>query len=268
MLRERILVATLLLPIAAWVVAAGGWVYTIAVALIVSIAIFEYVQLFQKSGFKPAVPVAILGVISLVGARYLSDFQVSGLALSAFILVAMLWHLLDYERGASRSGTEFAITVAGVIYLGWIGAYLISVRMLPEGEWWIFLVLPAVWIADTAAYVVGSWIGHHSFAPRLSPKKTWEGYLAGVLFGTLSGAGLATLWGMNASAITPSRGGIIGFVMGVLAPMGDLGVSMIKRELGAKDTGSLLPGHGGVLDRIDSWLWAGVLGYYLILWFS
>jgi phosphatidate cytidylyltransferase len=130
------------------------------------------------------------------------------------------------------------------------------------------LVLPTVWIADTTAYGIGNWIGRRPLAKKLSPNKTWEGYLAGVIFGAASGVGLALLWGTKASSITPVRGGLLGMVIAILAPLGDLGVSMIKRELRVKDTGSLLPGHGGALDRIDSWLWAAVLGYYLILWFT
>jgi phosphatidate cytidylyltransferase len=102
-------------------------------------------------------------------------------------------------------------------------------------------------------------------APRLSPKKTWEGFAGGVLTSTLSGALIGALWGLVTPALTPGRGAFLGLALGVLTPLGDLGESMIKRQFGEKDSSHLLPGHGGVFDRIDSWLWAAVIGYYMIV---
>jgi phosphatidate cytidylyltransferase len=105
--------------------------------------------------------------------------------------------------------------------------------------------------------------------PRLSPKKSWEGYAGGVLFSVIGTALFAAgwqLWLGPESAITPLRGALVGLVMGLAPTLGDLGESMIKRQVGMKDSGTLLPGHGGVFDRIDSWLWAAPLGYYLIVW--
>jgi phosphatidate cytidylyltransferase len=191
--------------------------------------------------------------------------------LSVLILFAMTWHLVDFEKGSSRSGTDFAITISGIVYLGWIGSYLISLRGLEDGIWWFFTALPAVWLADSAAFLIGKWIGRHPLAPRLSPKKTWEGYLAGIITGALSGFLLVLLWRVGAgttSTITPIRGFIVGAVLSTLAPLGDLGVSMIKREIQVKDSGDLIPGHGGALDRLDTWIWAGVLGFYLIPWLT
>jgi phosphatidate cytidylyltransferase len=129
--------------------------------------------------------------------------------------------------------------------------------------------LPAVWLADSGAYFIGVRFGRHKLSPRLSPKKTWEGYLAGVVTGTLGAALLALVWRIGAgpeTAITFWRAAWLGFVISVLTPLGDLGESMIKRQVGAKDSSHLIPGHGGVFDRIDSWLWAGVIGYYIITW--
>ena len=114
--------------------------------------------------------------------------------LSLLILAAMTYHLVAYERGQDQSGTDFAITLSGIFYLGWIGAYLISLRDLPDGIWWVLLVLPAVWIADSGAYFIGRSFGKHKLSPRLSPKKTWEGYIGGVVTGTLGAGLLAYLW--------------------------------------------------------------------------
>jgi phosphatidate cytidylyltransferase len=190
--------------------------------------------------------------------------------ISLAILVSMSYHLFAYERGYDQSGTDFAVTLAGIFYLGWLGAYLISLRELPDGMGWVLLVLPATWLADSGAYLVGSRIGRHKITPRLSPKKSWEGYFGGFLFAIPGTVALAYLWQLYAgpgTAITPARAAVLAAVLAALTILGDLAESMIKRQVGEKDSGKLLPGHGGAFDRIDSWLWAGVLGYYLIVWF-
>jgi phosphatidate cytidylyltransferase len=268
MLRDRIALALLLLPALIWVIADGGWLFAGAVTLVLALAAVEYGQLFRRQGLRPSLPLLVFGVATVSLARFASGFEHAHLLLSALVLASMVWHLIDFERGAQRSGTDFALTVAGVLYLGWVGAYLISLRRLPYGEWWLLLALPSVMLADSAAYLIGRRFGRRPLAPRLSPKKTWEGYLAGVAGGALAGTALAALWQIGAGPGSPVHaltGLALGTALAVLTPLGDLGESMIKREIGVKDSGDLLPGHGGALDRVDSWLWAGVLGYYAAL---
>jgi phosphatidate cytidylyltransferase len=122
-------------------------------------------------------------------------------------------------------------------------------------------------LADTGAYAFGRLFGRHVMSPRLSPKKTWEGYLGSVFFGLAGGGLLSAFWGLGAgpgSGLTWQTGAMIGGLVGLLGPLGDLGVSMFKRQVGVKDTGTLLGGHGGALDRIDSWLMAVPLGYFFV----
>lgn len=269
MLRERVAVILVILPFLLWVVVGGGWLYVIAISAVLSLAVVEFGLMFRGHGLRPALPLLVLGVIVLGVSRFLFEFRYTPLQFASICLISQVWHLTDYERGAPRSGTDFAITIAGVLYVGFVGSYLISLRFLPEGLWWLLMSLISIWLADAAAYVFGRVIGRHKLTKRTSPKKTWEGYLSGVLIGTLGTAGLTLLWRTFAgagSALTPTRGLIVGFAISSLAPLGDLGISMIKRELQVKDTGSLVPGHGGVLDRMDSILWAGVLGFYVISW--
>jgi phosphatidate cytidylyltransferase len=151
------------------------------------------------------------------------------------------------------------------VYLGWVGSYLITLRNLPNGGWWLMVVLMCVWLNDTGAYMIGSAYGKHKMSPRLSPKKSWEGFYAGVFSSMLVGGYLAfafTKWGPLQLEIW--QGALLGLAIGVLTPLGDLGVSMIKRMAGFKDSGGLIPGHGGAFDRIDSWIWGGVLGFLII----
>ena len=180
-------------------------------------------------------------------------------------------HLYAYERGRDHAATDLAATIAGFIYLGWIGAYLVDLRNLPDGGWWLMLVLPCVWGADTGAYIIGSKYGKHKMAPRLSPKKSWEGYVAGIVMGTYVGAIFAWAFNVNTFVgrltISPWEGALLGFVLSVLPTLGDLGESMFKRQGGIKDSGAVIPGHGGAFDRIDSWLWGAVIGVYWIQFF-
>ncbi len=269
MLVNRLLVTIVLIPIGMAILVYGKLPYILVMALVMGIAGWEYVNMLRLAGLRPAGLLVPLVAAIFVIMRGYDGFSSAPLILSLFLLASMTWHLLDYEKGRDQAGTDFNVTVGGALYLGWIGAYLVSLRNLPEGKWWILVVLPAVWLADSGAYFIGSRFGKHKLSPRLSPKKSWEGYLAGIVWGTLGGAIMAALWRIGAgpaSAILPWRGALIGFILALLTPLGDLGESMFKRQVGVKDSSHIIPGMGGVFDRIDSWLWAGVIGYYLILW--
>jgi phosphatidate cytidylyltransferase len=258
-----------LLPFGLAAIYFGGPIFAGVILLILGLAAWEFGNLFRAGGYYPASVVLIPGTLLLVAERALYGFENADWMISLVILVSMAYHLVAFERGRDKSASDFAITLGGVMYLGWIGAYLISLRSLHDGMWWVLLVLPAVWLADGGAYFIGKGLGRHHMSPRLSPKKTWEGYLGGILVGTFGSALLAYFWGNLAepgTAVTVLNGAILGFVLSVVTVLGDLGASMVKRQVGVKDSSKLIPGHGGVFDRIDSWLWAGVIGYYLIVW--
>lgn len=266
---QRLIVVILFLPVGIGVIAAGGIFYLVAIASLLGLAALEYVQIFRRGGYRPAAPLVLAGVVGLVVLRHFGTPGFEGGWLAGVILAAMAVHLVEYERGRAEAGTDLTVTLAGVLYLGWLGAYFISLRALPEGKWWVLMALPAIWFTDGGAYLIGRRWGRRKLAPRLSPHKTWEGYLAGVLAGALGTALLGGIWRVGAgpeTLIAPWRGALLGLVLAVAAPLGDLGASMIKRQAGVKDSGRLFPGHGGALDRIDTWLWAVALGYHLLLW--
>lgn len=270
MFAKRLLVAIILLPAGILVIHLGGPVFTALIALILGAAGWEYVRLFRAIGFQPAGAIVVVsGVIFALG-RAFNGFDSVPLFVTLLVLTSMIFHLVEFERGRQHAGTDFSITLAGALYVGWLGSFLISLRNLPEGVWWFLIVLPAVWLGDSGAYIIGKSFGRRALSPRLSPKKTWEGYIGGIAAGTIGAALLASLWRIGAgpdTAITPWAGAFLGFVLSILTPLGDLGESMLKRQAGVKDSGALFPGHGGVFDRIDSWLWAAPIGYYAILWF-
>ncbi|NPV85522.1 MAG: phosphatidate cytidylyltransferase [Anaerolineae bacterium] len=267
MLFQRLLVVIVLVPLVALLAAVGGIVFQFFIALVLSIAVWEFWRIFYRGGYAPSKLLMIGGVLLLTLApdREVFGFDGSAFVFSLLLLVTMTVHLVAYERGGEGAFTDFCITIAGAAYLGWLGKYLIYLRALPDGLWWLLLVIPAVWLTDVGGYLLGGAFGRHKMAVRLSPKKSWEGYAGGIVFAVLGSMLLAALWNLRSPMITVGKGAVIGLVISILSPLGDLGISMLKRQFGLKDTSRLLPGHGGMLDRIDSMLWSGVLGYYLIV---
>lgn len=260
---KRTLVTLVLLPTGLYIIHLGGLVYTAFILLILGLASWEFANLFRNGGLQPGRVLVLVSTLLLAGMRYWFAFEFSDAMISLLVLLSMSYHLLAYERGRDQAASDFAVTITGILYLGWLGGYLISLRLLPEGKWWLLTVLVAVWLADAFAYLVGSRIGKHKLSPRLSPKKSWEGYIAGII-ASLIGAPLFTLLWPASANITPLDAFWIALPISILTTLGDLGESMLKRQFGVKDSSNLLPGHGGALDRIDSWLWAAVIGYYLI----
>ena len=250
-------------PVLLW----GGVPYLVVFGFLVTASAWEYTQIVQVSGSRPAGWLVIAGVIAILVTRFFQP-QSAVVVFGAIVFVVMVYHLLDYERGAQHSGMDFSVSLGGVVYLGWMGGYLMDLRLLENGGWWVMLILPCVWLADTGAYMLGAAYGRHRMTPRLSPKKTWEGFAAGVFTSMISGAFFAyaySTWGPLHLSVPAGAG--LGLLLGLLTPLGDLGESMLKRQSGMKDSGNLFPGHGGAFDRIDSWIWAAAIGYYLVTWF-
>jgi len=249
----------------------GGVFYFLLIAIVLVGSAWEYVRMFRAVRYEPHEIVTIGGVLCIATARFFfAEAAIPFFVL--FVLLAMAVHIVAYERGRDQAPLDFAVTVAGIVYLGWLGSYLLDLRQLPQGGWWLMLVLPIIWGGDTGAYSIGVVYGKHKMAPRLSPKKSWEGYFAGLFTSIVVGAffsyafsslGPQPLGGL----ITPLQGGFLGLVIGALAPLGDLGESMFKRQGGLKDSSNIFPGHGGFFDRIDSWIWGAALGYFLIQFF-
>ena len=268
-MRRRVLTALVLAVVGMPAILLGGvFLFVVLGAFLVGAA-WEYVRMFRASGSRPQMVLVVGGVALVLICR--TFFPITALPLFAGLLLASLaYHALAYERGRDAAAIDFGLTVAGVSYLGWIGAYLLDLRNLPDGSWWFMLVLPAIWLADSGAYSIGVAYGRHKMAPRLSPAKSWEGYAAGVVTAGIAGAFFAwaySSFGGLSGQITPSQGAVLGLLLGALTPAGDLAESMFKRQSGLKDSSNVFPGHGGFFDRIDSWLWGGVIGFYFLTWF-
>jgi phosphatidate cytidylyltransferase len=263
-LRKRMIVNVIMVPGLAIFTMLGGWVFTLMVAVVLAAAAWELSQMFRKSGFLPSTWLMAFFVSASAVMRYLLGESFGGLWVCLLILAAMTWHTIQQQRQANNAAIDFFITAGGAIYIGWLGSYAISLRGLENGLHWSFLVFPIISIADSGAYIFGRLFGKHKMLPLVSPKKSWEGYIGGIITGILGGWGFAALWHIPVSAILPWHGIILGAVISILAPFGDFGESMLKRHLHVKDSSNILLEHGGILDRADSSLWAAPIGYYLI----
>ncbi len=268
---RRILTAIMLAVVGLPAIIYGGVFYFVVMAIVLGGCAWEFVRMYRAVEFEPNEKVTIGGVLLIATARFFfADYSIPVLVLT--IMLAMIAHLVSFERGRDQAALDFTVTVAGIVYIGWLGSYLLDIRLLPGGGWWLMVVLPIIWAGDTGAYSIGAAYGKHKMTPRLSPKKSWEGYAAGVFTAVLEGAFFAYAFSSLGpqplgGSITPLQGAWMGLVIGALTPLGDLGESMFKRQSGMKDSSHILPGHGGFLDRIDSWIWGAPLGYFLILYF-
>lgn len=266
---RRTIVAAILTPLAVAAIHFGGIVYSITIIVLLVTAAWEYTLLLKKIDLRPSIPLVLGGVILLGVIRSLFQFNYLAAALTGLIFVGAFLHIYQFERGDTKPAADFGATLSALIYVGVLGSYLISLRALPDGRWWTFLVLPIVWIADTGAYLVGSTIGKHKLAPKTSPHKTWEGYFAGIIFGVLGSLGLHALYNQIFQAdltLCMLEAALLGLIISGLIPLGDLTESFIKRQAGEKDSGVIFPGHGGVFDRLDSLFWAAPIGYYIIFY--
>ena len=264
-MKLRVLSAAILLPVILGFILLGGWPFRGLVAVAVLLAGLEYVQMLHRKGYNLSLPLLWATIMLWLAAVIWPDSRWLEIGLPLIVLVGATRQLLHYDEQDPTA--TWAMVLAGGLYLGIGGAYLLRMRALPDGLWWTLTALPGVWIADSGAYFVGRKWGRHKIAPHISPGKSWEGYAAEIVTGLLAGYLLGTLWPWVAGqplTLTPWRGLWLGGLLAVLTPLGDFFVSMIKREAGVKDSGKLIPGHGGAFDRLDSLLWAGILTWLFV----
>jgi phosphatidate cytidylyltransferase len=258
---SRVLVALVGVPVVLLIVWAGGWWLFALAGVAAVLALHEYSLMIRT--LRPVILAAYTGaLLSLLGA------QLGGLDWTAagFLSTMVLAFLLHWIATTRQSATvAIAATVLGA---GWIGlclAHLVLLREIPhDGKLATFTVLIAVWAGDIGAFFAGRLIGRHKLAPALSPGKTWEGFLFGAA--TTIFVAFVALYKEDYLSIPQSI--LLGAVIAVAAPLGDLFESALKRDMQVKDSGRLLAAHGGVLDRIDSLLFAAVASYYLLRAFN
>jgi phosphatidate cytidylyltransferase len=253
---KRVLVALPWIVFAIAIAVAGGIVFAVAMILIGIVCLREYVAMTEVS--RPLAIPAYIAVAALIVAAHF------GTAFNVLLILAASFPLLFVFAARSRQResvtVSMGVTLLGIVWIGIPLVHAVLLRDLPDhGAGLLVDVLVGTFVADTAAYATGRMFGSHKIAPSISPNKTIEGLIGGFLIGTMGFwfAGLYQDWLSGADAL------IIGAAVAAVAPVGDLFESMLKRDLGTKDTGTLFGPHGGILDRLDAVFFTIVVGYYL-----
>jgi phosphatidate cytidylyltransferase len=253
---KRVLVALPWIAFAIAITVAGGIVFSLAMIAIGVVALREWGVITARH--RPLLTPSYIAVAALIVAAHLgAAFNVLYVIAATFPLLFFFAARPRYQDGATVS---IGVTLLGVLWIGIPLVHAVFLRELPNhGAGLLIDVLVGTFVADTAAYATGRMFGSHKVTPNLSPNKTVEGLIGGFLIGTMGFwfAGLYQDWLSGVDAL------IIGAAVAAAAPVGDLFESMLKRDLGTKDTGSLFGPHGGLLDRLDAVFFTIVIGYYL-----
>lgn len=248
-LLQRLATAAVVLPPIVWILLRGGWPTAVLIAAATALATFEFYRLAIGSlSLHTALPVLVAALLPLL--PHAAPGEAPALAL-ALLVVTSVWAWTsfvfggDVEGGAARA----PLIVQGVVFCALGPFALAALREQPGGEAWVLGVVAATFGNDTFALFGGKLWGRHHLAPKVSPGKTWEGFCAGALGSGLAAVGAHFVW----PAVLGWRDvAALALVTAALGPLGDLMKSLLKRSRGVKDAGHLLPGHGGMLDRIDA----------------
>lgn len=237
----------------------GGPFGLAAVAAFVgALAAAELFALFRREHRLPNEIFGVAAVLAMPFAAAMHGLAGLGAAFGALIIASLAWHLAFPQVKAS----DTAATVFGAAYVGFSLSHLVLIRQLDAGTELVLATVVSVWANDSFAYIVGSTIGRHKMAPGISPRKSWEGFVAGTLFTTA----VWVVTGLIADVgLSPGAMAAVGVAASFGAVIGDLAESRLKREANVKDSGRFLPGHGGFLDRFDSMIVVAILAYYALI---
>ncbi len=251
-LRVRVLSAAILAPAALGALWFGGLFFLVMMAVGVSLLTIEWGGMADRETPVRAAAVMTLAVLVAIFASYLGHPWIGWLLVALGALVGAIFTLL---RGRIDRPADIAF---GILYIGAPAVALVWLRGAPGGREWTILLVAVVWAADIAAFLVGNALKGPKLWPRFSPNKTWSGFVGGLIGGALAALGVAAA---PFGAGGPSLGSAlwIGLLAALAAMGGDLWESMLKRRFGVKDSGDLIPGHGGLLDRVDGLMFAAVL---------
>lgn len=245
--KQRLLVVLLVLPPVLLSLWFGAPWWTLVIYVVATLGGLEYFALMAQGGYQPYRVLGMAWLLLLVTSAWQPDTLPLSLTITLGFIATFSLALFKTERPI----LNWAITGIGALYIGTMLGQAIALRLLPNGLAWVFLTLAVTMLNDTFAYFVGIAAGKHKIWPRLSPKKSWEGTIGGWIAAGITGYVVVSL---TPIPLSPWLGVAIGLVGGVLALLGDLTISMLKRQVGAKDSGKIMPGHGGMLDRLDSLL--------------
>lgn len=255
----RVATALVLLPVVLWLIWRGELPFAVLLAVAAGACALELNLLPRQQAAFPEEGRSLSGaaIASVAGAALmplLSELRISSLTAKGSIAIVVVIALTDellFEKRIEDAPRRVGLALLGTVYPGVLISALVPLRARAGGEWWIILALTVTWLNDTGAYFAGRAFGKHKLYPRISPSKTWEGAAGGTLGSIVGALVVQHFW---LPQLAPAGAAVIGAGAAVLGPLGDLSESMLKRAFGAKDSSHLLPGHGGILDRIDALL--------------
>jgi len=266
MLKKRVITALWGIPLIITVIWFGDPWFTILVAIWGLLAVSEFYRMVTASKVPPLTYFGLIWTLLFILSPHHGiilpqiDYAIlMPLLLASAVILPLIWVLIRRQKAF----TSWAWTVAGILYIGWLLSHLVGLRGLDDGRNWVFLALFTNAASDTAAFFIGRAWGRHRLAPKISPGKTWEGAIAGVLGAIIASLILVTLLNLP---ISYGQAIFLGLLVSIFGQLGDLAESLFKRKLGAKDSGKLLPGHGGFLDRVDSVVFTSIVVYYYVVW--
>jgi len=231
------------------------------VAIGILLAQYEYYRLYFAKRWTSGIGLG-LGLGVFVSAAFAVPGIVTAPAIATVTVGTLVLERLLIERDLKTGLLDTAVLVFGVFYIAWLVGHMILIRQFEEGSLLIFFLFLVTWANDVAAYYTGTFLGRHAMAPEISPKKTWEGAVGGLLGSIAAAFACRALF---LESLRPLDALWLGLLLGVAGPLGDLCESALKRSAGVKDSGTLIPGHGGILDRIDSLIFASPAFYYYLL---
>ena len=263
MLRKRVITAACLLPVlvaAVWFDKPLPWL-TVVTAIWGVLAALEFYRAVRTSRVEPLTCFGLIWTLLFIISPHCSWAYINPFLLTSAVILPPLWLLARRRKEDAFAG--WAWTIAGILYIGWLLSHFVALRGLEFGRDWVLFALFVTFASDSAAYFIGRAWGRHPLAPDISPKKTREGAIGGVI-----GAIIASLLLVMLLDLPIGYGAaiLLSIAVSVFGQIGDLFESLFKRNMGVKDSGNTMPGHGGFLDRMDSVVFAGVVVYYYVIW--
>ncbi len=266
-LAARVVSAVVLVLVVVLLLWWGEIPFTVGITLIAAGGLWEFYSTFSRHGYRPATWFSIAAGCSLPVVAYFlqrrenADLTLLLVTLALYLPVLFAWSL--FGPHSKSPTTDITLSLGGVMLVGLCLAHFVLMLRFDEVSWTApFAVIVMVWVYDAVAYFAGSAFGKHKMAPRISPGKSWEGTLAGTA-GAFIAAYVLYLT-LDRSWLTPAVSLELAAIASVFGPLGDLSESMVKRELGIKDMSSLIPGHGGIMDRFDSMFFTAVVSYHFL----
>jgi phosphatidate cytidylyltransferase len=267
MLKHRIATAIVGLPLVIAAIWFGFPLFSVLIAAAALVGTYEFCRMAGFGRREPLLYLGLLVALALVLSPHYGRGDPGALhvVLTTSLLVSLI--LLLVRKSTERAFQKWAWTMAGALYVGWLLSYWLNLRGLEDGRAWSLLAIFTAFANDTGAFFVGRARGRHKLAPAISPAKTWEGAIGGLICAILCAVAVGTILNLVSPYVFACwQIVVLGILIGVFAQIGDLVESLLKRSTGAKESGRLLPGHGGILDRFDSIIFVGAVAYYYVLW--